>query len=114
MKKAPLKIAIAQMNPTVGDYSANSEKVIDWIDQAERKNADIIVFPECALCGYPVWDLANKKLFVAEGLKQLKRIVRSIRLLYRSLFSLEVWLFLALMNFDLVKGPRLTTSEICL
>ena len=70
-----LKIAIAQMNPTVGDYSANSEKIIAWIDQAERENADIIVFPECALCGYPVWDLANKKQFVAEGLKQLNRIV---------------------------------------
>ena len=72
-----LKIAIAQMNPTVGDYSANSGKIIDWIDQAEQKNADIIVFPECALCGYPVWDLANKKQFVTEGLKHLKRIVQT-------------------------------------
>ncbi|MFH0985787.1 MAG: NAD+ synthase [Candidatus Omnitrophota bacterium] len=77
MKASPLRIAIAQMNPTVGDYSANSEKIIAWIDQAERENADIIVFPECALCGYPVWDLANKKQFVAEGLKQLNRIART-------------------------------------
>lgn len=65
------------MNPTVGDYSTNSAKIIDWIDQSERKNANIIIFPECALCGYPVWDLANKKQFVAEGLKQLKRIARA-------------------------------------
>ncbi|MFH0984048.1 MAG: NAD+ synthase [Candidatus Omnitrophota bacterium] len=77
VKTPHLKIAIAQMNPTVGDYSANSKKIIDWIDQADRENADIIVFPECALCGYPVWDLANKKQFVEEGLKQLKRIART-------------------------------------
>ena len=77
VKASPLRIAIAQMNPTVGDYFANSEKIIAWIDQAERESADIIVFPECALCGYPVWDLANKKQFVAEGLKQLNRIART-------------------------------------
>jgi NAD+ synthase (glutamine-hydrolysing) len=76
-EKVPLNIAIAQMNPTVGDYSANTEKIISWIDKAERKNADIIVFPECALCGYPAWDLANKKQFVKKGLKELKRIAQA-------------------------------------
>jgi len=73
-KKSSLTIAIAQMNPTVGDYRANSEKIVSWIIEAEKKNADIIIFPECALCGYPVWDLANKQQFVKEGLKELQRI----------------------------------------
>lgn len=74
MKKAPLKIALAQMNPTVGDYAGNTAKILRWIAEAEQNGADLIVFPEAALCGYPVWDLANKKLFVDEGLKCLKRI----------------------------------------
>ncbi|MFH0985082.1 MAG: NAD+ synthase [Candidatus Omnitrophota bacterium] len=78
MKKA-LKFAIAQMNPTVGDYAENTRKIIAWIGQAEKKGADLIVFPEAALCGYPVWDLANKKQFVDEGLKCLSRIAAATR-----------------------------------
>ena len=76
-KRSSLSIAIAQMNPTVGDYRANSDKIVSWIGEAEGKNADIIVFPECALCGYPVWDLANKQQFVKEGLKELKHIAQA-------------------------------------
>jgi len=75
----PFKIAIAQMNPTVGDYAANSQKIISWIQGAERAGAELIVFPECALCGYPVWDLANKKSFVDQGLKELKRIAAATK-----------------------------------
>ncbi|MBI4711180.1 MAG: hypothetical protein HY767_01780 [Candidatus Omnitrophica bacterium] len=78
MKKT-LKFAIAQMNPTVGDYVQNTRKIISWIRQAEKKGADLIVFPEAALCGYPVWDLANKKQFVAEGMKCLNRIAKATR-----------------------------------
>ena len=50
----PVRFAIAQMNPTVGDYAQNTRKIITWIRQAEKKGADLIVFPEAALCGYPV------------------------------------------------------------
>ena len=77
--KTPLKIAIAQMNPTVGDYAANTAKILRWIEEADQKGSDLIVFPEAALCGYPVWDLANKKAFVDEGLKQLKRIAAATK-----------------------------------
>ncbi len=79
MKKPDLKIAIAQMNPTVGDYAGNAAKILRWVGEAEQKGANLIVFPEGALCGYPVWDLANKKAFVDEGLKQLKRIAAATR-----------------------------------
>jgi NAD+ synthase (glutamine-hydrolysing) len=79
MFKSPLKIAIAQMNPTVGDYPANEAKILRWIDEAEVKGADLLVFPEAALCGYPVWDLANKKQFVDEGLRSLKRIAAATK-----------------------------------
>ena len=69
-----IRFAIAQMNPTVGDYAGNTQTILAWIRKAEKKKADLLVFPECALSGYPVWDLANKKRFVDEGLKHLKRI----------------------------------------
>ncbi|MFH1799778.1 MAG: NAD+ synthase [Candidatus Omnitrophota bacterium] len=72
-----VRFAIAQMNPTVGDYAQNTRKIIAWIRQAEAKRADLIVFPEGALCGYPVWDLANKKQFVTEGLKHLNLIAKA-------------------------------------
>ncbi|MBP9865255.1 MAG: NAD+ synthase [Candidatus Omnitrophica bacterium] len=74
-----MRIAMAQMNPTVGDYEANTQKIIAWIEQAEKQEAEIIVFPEMALHGYPVWDLANKKNFVAEGIRCLKRITAVTR-----------------------------------
>lgn len=77
--KTPLKIAIAQMNPTVGDYAGNMAKILRWITEAEQNGSDLIVFPEAALCGYPVWDLANKKAFVDQSLKCLKRIAAATR-----------------------------------
>ena len=77
--KAPIRFAIAQMNPTVGDYAGNAGKILSWVDQAARQGADLIVFPEAALCGYPVWDLANKKQFVDAGLKELKRIAAATK-----------------------------------
>ncbi len=67
------------MNPTVGDYAGNAGKILKWIDSAEREKSDIIVFPEIALSGYPVWDLANKKQFIKEGLKHLDRIIHSAK-----------------------------------
>ena len=67
------------MNPTVGDYPGNAAKILAWIAEAEKQHSDLIVFPEGALCGYPVWDLANKKAFVDAGLKELKRIAAATR-----------------------------------
>jgi len=78
-KSQTLRIALAQMNPTVGDYEANTQKIISWINRAEKEKAEIIVFPEMALPGYPVWDLANKKSFIAEGLRCLNRIASMTR-----------------------------------
>ena len=64
------------MNPTVGDFSGNARKIRQWIQSAERKKADLIVFPEMALCGYPIWDLANKESFLEENNKRLEGIIR--------------------------------------
>lgn len=71
-----IKFALAQMNPTVGDFDSNRRKILSWIKKAEKNKADLIVFPELAISGYPVWDLANKKSFVEEGLKVLEQIIK--------------------------------------
>ncbi|HTL47417.1 MAG TPA: NAD+ synthase [Verrucomicrobiae bacterium] len=71
------RLALGQTNPTAGDYPGNARKIIQWIRKAEKAGASLAVFPEMALCGYPVWDLANKKAFVAEGLKWLDRVARA-------------------------------------
>ncbi|MBI4367906.1 MAG: NAD+ synthase [Candidatus Omnitrophica bacterium] len=74
-----LEVGLAQINPTVGDFQGNREKICSYIDAAEEAELDLVVFPELAVSGYPVWDLANKKRFVLEGLKSLALIVRTTK-----------------------------------
>ncbi len=58
-----LRIALAQFNPVVGDLDGNAAKVLDWATRAGDQGADIIAFPEMALTGYPVEDLALRRSF---------------------------------------------------
>lgn len=78
-KNRPLRFALAQMNPTVGDFAGNTRKIVSWIRRAEARRADMIVFPELAFSGYPVWDLANKAGFLREGLRCLEKAVSATR-----------------------------------
>lgn len=72
-----LKIALAQINTTVGDVYGNSRKIIDYIKRARSQCADIVAFPELALSGYPPEDLLLKKAFIRENRDSLKDIVRA-------------------------------------
>lgn len=74
-----VRIAIGQINPTVGDFAANGEKIFSLVTRAAQQGADLIIFPEMALCGYPVWDLATHRAFVSEGLRALAGLVRRTR-----------------------------------
>jgi NAD+ synthase (glutamine-hydrolysing) len=49
----PLRIALAQINTTVGDLSGNTLKTCDWVSKARTAAAQIVAFPELAICGYP-------------------------------------------------------------
>src|SRR5215216_3526796 len=60
-----LKIALAQLNPTVGDVTGNTEKVRRARDEAAKLNADIVAFPELFIAGYPPEDLVLKPAFQA-------------------------------------------------
>jgi NAD+ synthase (glutamine-hydrolysing) len=69
-----LRIALAQINTTVGDLNGNAEKIIDYIRKARDLSADIVAFPEMATTGYPPEDLLFKTQFVEGNLKSLETI----------------------------------------
>jgi NAD+ synthase (glutamine-hydrolysing) len=64
MRTEPLRVALAQINPTVGDIERNAAKIRDWIGRARDEGAQLVVFPELALTGYPPEDLLLKTHFV--------------------------------------------------
>ncbi len=71
------KIAIAQINPTVGDLEENTIKIIDYIRKAKEQGADVVVFPELAITGYPPKDLLLKPSFVKQNKEKLEEIVKN-------------------------------------
>ncbi len=72
-----LRIALAQINPTVGDLDGNTELILRYSRAAEAQGADVIAFPELALTGYPPEDLLFKRQFLDEVDRHLERIVAS-------------------------------------
>jgi NAD+ synthase (glutamine-hydrolysing) len=73
----PLRIALAQINPTVGDLEGNARLIVDWIGRARDQGVDVVCFPELALTGYPPEDLVLKPAFVRDNLKQLDFVAKA-------------------------------------
>ncbi len=69
-----IRISLAQMNSTVGDYPGNVQKIKDFISKADEKGADLILFPELSLNGYPPEDLILKTQFLKDSLKSIEEI----------------------------------------
>ena len=69
-----MKIALAQFNPTVGDFAGNSARMLQLADDAKSGAADLVVFSELGLCGYPPQDLVERPSFVERNLKELKHL----------------------------------------
>jgi len=69
-----MKLALAQINTLVGDVGGNAAKLIDWIGRAKAARADVVLFPELALCGYPPKDLLYKPAFIDACAAELKRV----------------------------------------
>ena len=59
-----MRIALAQINNTVGDLEANAAKILDFARRGEQAGAEVIAFPELALTGYPPRDLVEKQSFL--------------------------------------------------
>ena len=70
-----LRLALAQMNPTVGDLDGNTRKIIDLIGEARGLGADLVAFPEMAVTGYPAEDLLFKPSFIHDNLEAMRRVV---------------------------------------
>ncbi len=69
-----MKIALGQINPTVGDFSGNAAKIIHFAHQARSAGAGLILFPELSVCGYPPRDLVERPSFVAHNRPAVERI----------------------------------------
>jgi NAD+ synthase (glutamine-hydrolysing) len=69
-----LRIALAQINPTVGDLDGNVDKIADHIHKARKAGARIVAFPELAITGYPPEDLLLKTQFIDDNLNALKKV----------------------------------------
>jgi len=72
-----LRIAMAQINTTVGDFDGNVKKILGAIDNARVVKADIVTLPELAICGYPPEDLLFKPQFIQANLQSLQKIVEA-------------------------------------
>ena len=70
-----MKIALGQINPTVGDFDGNLRLAEDALAAAEAAGADLLVLPELALSGYPPRDLLERAAFVQAGMRSLDRLV---------------------------------------
>lgn len=74
-----MKIALAQINPTVGDFSGNAAKMVSFAARARESDCDLVVFPELATCGYPPGDLLERPAFIDANLECLNYLVETIR-----------------------------------
>ncbi|WP_433325744.1 NAD+ synthase [Spirillospora sp. CA-294931] len=75
---AQLRIALAQVNPTVGDLDGNAGLIVEWTRRAADAGAHLVAFPEMMLTGYPVEDLALRSSFVEASQRALARVARRL------------------------------------
>ncbi|GLW10607.1 NAD+ synthase [Microtetraspora sp. NBRC 13810] len=73
-----LRIALAQTNPTVGDLTANAGMLVDWTRRAAERGAELVVFTEMFLTGYPVEDLVLRNSFVEASIQALESAARRL------------------------------------
>jgi NAD+ synthase/NAD+ synthase (glutamine-hydrolysing) len=69
-----MRIALGQINTTIGDFAGNVDRIIRMAQDAAGKGAEVVVFPELAVCGYPPRDLVEKPSFVARSEQELGRL----------------------------------------
>ncbi|WP_339728678.1 NAD+ synthase [uncultured Gimesia sp.] len=74
-----MKIALAQLNPTVGDLSGNCQRIRKAVQQAEQAGADLVLFSELVVCGYPPKDILLREGFVEACDRAVERLARDIK-----------------------------------
>ena len=71
-----MKIALAQFNPTVGDFSGNTARILELASQAKQRGADLAVFSELCVCGYLPLDLLERPIFVERNRREVECLAR--------------------------------------
>src|SRR5881296_4246178 len=74
-----VRVALGQINPTVGDFERNVRMIVEAIDQARARGCALVAFPELAITGYPPEDLLFKPAFIEANLKALDEVTRASR-----------------------------------
>jgi len=74
----PLRVALAQINPTVGDLEGNAAKIAEWIGLARAEGAGLVIFPELCLPGYPAEDLYLKRHFLLANRSALEELAARV------------------------------------
>ena len=74
-----VQIALGQINPTVGDFSGNRNKIVEFSRRARASGAGMILFPELSVCGYPPRDLVERAWFVARNRETVEQIAAETR-----------------------------------
>jgi NAD+ synthase (glutamine-hydrolysing) len=72
-----MKIALAQLNYHIGNFESNTEKIISAIEKSKKENADLVVFSELAICGYPPKDLLERKDFIERTQDALQKVAET-------------------------------------
>jgi NAD+ synthetase len=72
-----MKVALAQINTTVGDFAGNEVKILSAYRRATEAQVDLVMFPELATCGYPPRDLLLKSFFISRNLESLNRLAKA-------------------------------------
>ena len=73
-----MRIALAQVNVTVGDIEGNARLITEWVASAGERGADLVVFPEQAVTGYPAEDLWLKRHFLGAARRALEEIASTV------------------------------------
>ncbi|MDR1363411.1 MAG: NAD+ synthase [Spirochaetaceae bacterium] len=74
-----MRISAAQINSTIGDFSGNREKILSFSKKARNEEgADLVLFPELAICGYPPMDLLDQDVFVEMNISSLRMLQREL------------------------------------
>ena len=74
-----VKIALGQINPTVGDFESNAARIVEFARRAREGGAELVVFSELCVCGYPPRDLVEKRSFVEANCRAASQIAESTR-----------------------------------
>ena len=74
-----MKIALGQLNPTIGDFAGNLRLIRDAMASAQAAGADLLVLPELMLCGYPPRDLLERDAFLAASARALSDLTASVQ-----------------------------------